>query len=175
MEGLLQTQNPYVQSKAALGSHVRDVAAQGTPAMHLQLHTLYGQGQPSPFMFLGQMLTAIRANEPFKMTSGRQLREYHHLADEAKAIKQIAASVASGVTNLSHGNALSLRAIAESVFLALGKGGLLRVGSLPEPPEENYETVLKPAEIVRQAAFRDSLPAIVEYMQECYACQEVQA
>lgn len=172
MEGLLQSKNPYIQSKTALGEYVSAAAAAGRPAIHLQIHTLYGLGQPSPFMFLGQMLSAIRANEPFKMTSGRQLREYHHLTDEAKAIRQIASSAQPGVLNLSHGKPLSLRIIAESVFQAFGKGDLLRVGALPEPPDENYEKVLKPTEIVRHVAFRDSLPAIVQYMQECHTCQE---
>lgn len=172
MEGLLQSKNPYIQSKTALGEYVSAAAAAGRPAIHLQIHTLYGLGQPSPFMFLGQMLSAIRANEPFKMTSGRQLREYHHLTDEAKAIRQIACSAQPGVLNLSHGKPLSLRIIAESVFQAFGKGDLLRVGALPEPPDENYEKVLKPTEIVRHVAFRDSLPAIVQYMQECHTCQE---
>jgi hypothetical protein len=123
-------------------------------------------------MFLGQMLTAIRNNAPFKMTSGRQLREYHHLVDEAKAIRRIANAAAPGVLNVSHGKALRLRAIAGSVFQALEKGDLLRVGALPEPPEENYEIVLKPADILRQVAFRDPLPAIVQYMQECNSCRE---
>ena len=175
MENLLQTRNLYAQSKAALGEYVSAVVADATRAIHLQIHTLYGRGQPSPFMFLGQMLAAIRANEPFRMTSGRQLREYHHLADEAKAIRQIVMSAKSGVMDLSHGNPVELRAVAESVFLAFGKRDLLRVGSLPEPPDEVYERNLKPTEVVRHLAFRASLPAIIEYMQECYACEEVPA
>lgn len=172
MEGFLQSKNPYIQSKTALGEYVSAVAAADKPAIHLQIHTLYGVGQPSPFMFLGQMLTAIRDNVPFKMTSGRQLREYHHLSDEAKAIRQIANSAPPGVLNVSHGKPLSLRAIAESVFQALGKDDLLRVGSLPEPQEENYEKIVNPTEILRHVAFRDSLPAIVQYMRECHSCQE---
>lgn len=173
MEGFLQSKNPYIETKTALGEYVSSVAAAGKPAIHLQIHTLYGLGQPSPFMFLGQMLTSIRDNVPFQMTSGRQLREYHHLWDEAKAIRKIASSAAPGLVNLSHGKPLSLRTIAVCVFQAFGKEELLRVGALPEPPEENYEKVLEPSEILQQVAFRDSLPAIVQYMQECRSCQEV--
>lgn len=171
MEGILQSKNPYVHSKAALGEYVISVAAEGKPAIHVQLHTLFGGGQPSPFMFLGQMLSAIRNNVPFMMTSGRQLREYHHLSDEAKAIRQIANYAPPGVLNLSHGRPLSLRAIAEGVFQAVGKDGLLGVGSLPEPVEENYEKVVNPSEILKHVEFRDSLPAIIQYVQECLSCQ----
>lgn len=171
MEGLLQAKNSYIQSKAALSEYVSSVAAEGKPAIHVQIHTLYGVGQPSPFMFLGQMLAAIRNNAPFHMTSGRQLREYHHLSDEAKAIRQIAKFAPPGVLNLSHGKPLSLRAIAEGVFQALGKDSLLGVGSLPEPHEENYEKVVNPSEMLQHVEFRDSLPAIIQYVHECLSCQ----
>lgn len=173
MEGFLRSKNPYIQSKTALGEYVSTVAAADRPAIHLQIHTLYGVGHPSPFMFLGQMLKAIRENVPFKMTSGRQLREYHHLSDEAKAIRQIVNSAPPGVLNVSHGKPSSLRAIAEGVFQALGKYDLLQVGSLPEPQEENYEQIVNPTETLRHIAFRDSLPAIVQYMRECHSRREV--
>ncbi len=172
MEGLSQSKNPYIQTKTALGEYISTAAATGSPVIHLQIHTLYGVGQPSPFMFLGQMLAAIRDNVQFKMTSGRQLREYHHLVDEAKAIRKIAGSTLFGVVNVSHGKPLSLKMIAHGVFQALGRDDLLRVGALPEPLEENYEKILSPTEMLQQVAFRDSLPAIVQYMKECHSCQE---
>ena len=105
-------------------------------------------------MFLGQMLAAIRAKKLFEMTSGRQLREYHHLADEARALRAISAGAAPG---------------------AFGMSDLLRVGALPEPAEENYDKVLPPTEIARHVAFRDSIPAIVDYMRYCHTPDEVKA
>jgi len=169
MEALLHSKNPYVQTKVLLSEYVDKIAADECFVMHLQIHTLFGGGQPSSFMFLGQMLSAILANKPFKMTSGRQLREYHHLTDEARVIKKIAESSVPGVTSISHGKPLSLKAIAENVFSALGKSELLHVGALPDPYEENYHKILKPTELVNSSDFRESLPAIVEYMRGCYA------
>jgi nucleoside-diphosphate-sugar epimerase len=168
METLLPSKNLYIQSKMRLSQYVKQRTTQGRRALHVQLHTLFGIGEPVPFMFLGQMLAAIRTHQPFNMTSGRQLREYHHLRDEALAISRIAASDAEGVLNLSHGKPLSLRTIAEQVFQSLGKSPLLRVGALPEPPDENYEKVLSPVDILPSMVFRDSLPAIIGYMRNCY-------
>jgi hypothetical protein len=168
MERLVELKNPYIQTKAALGDYVDTLAAAGKSVIHVQVHTLYGVGQPSPFMFLGQMLSSIQNETPFKMTSGRQLREYHHLADDAKAIRLIEETATPGVLNLSHGKPLSLKVIAESVFHALEKDELLHVGALAEPPEENYDRIFRPSEIMQQVTFRDSLPAIVQYMKECY-------
>ncbi|ARP92909.1 NAD-dependent epimerase/dehydratase family protein [Bordetella genomosp. 13] len=175
MEGLLASRNPYIQSKAALAEYVAGAASRNEPVVHVQIHTLYGVGHPSPFMFLGQMLTSIREKRPFEMTSGRQLREYHHLADEARALRKINAGAALGVVNLSHGKPVSLRAIAENVFDAFGMRDLLRVGALPEPAEENYDKVLPPTELARHVAFRDSIPAIVDYMRNCHTPDEVKA
>lgn len=175
MEGLLQSKNPYIQSKTALGEYVGAVADHSKPVTHVQIHTLYGQGQPSSFMFLGQMLAAILANQEFKMTSGRQLREYHHLADEAAAIRQIEEFSAPGVINLSHGQPNSLKAIAEAVFDSFGKIDLLRIGALPEPADENYHRILPPTDVVSRIPFRGSLPSIVGYMQECCFPENVKA
>jgi hypothetical protein len=175
MEGLLQSKNPYIQSKTALGEYVSAVADKSKLVTHIQVHTLYGQGQPSPFMFLGQMLNAILADQPFKMTSGRQLREYHHLADEAAAIRKIEEFAGPGVISLSHGQPDSLKAIAEAVFAALGKIDLLRIGALPEPADENYNKTLLPPDIIAEMSFRPSLPSIVEYMRECSILENIKA
>ena len=167
MENLLTSKNPYIQSKADLAEYAGHVIAEGKSVIHLRIHTLYGLGQPIPFMFLGQIQKAILENQPFRMTSGRQLREYHHFNDEAKAIRIIVGSIQSGLTNLSHGNPLSLHSIAQGVFEALGREDLLQVGTLHEPPEENYATVLEPSPLVAPTIFRESLPAIIEHMQAC--------
>ena len=168
MEGLIKSKNAYVLSKTDLNNYVERMLNAERSIKHIQLHTLYGIGHPSPFMFLGQMLLAIKANLPFQMTSGRQLREYHHLEDEAAAIRLIADSSVSGVVNLSHGQPVSLRAIAENVFDALGESQLLRLGALPEPAEENYDRIFRANEIVDSVRFREVLPNINKYMKNCY-------
>lgn len=171
-EGLMQSENAYIQSKIKLGEYVHAVARINKPIIHIQMHTLYGQDQPSSFMFLGQMLMAIQTNKPFKMTSGRQLREYHHLKDEAMAIRQIANLANPGVLNLSHGKPLRLKTIAKNVFQSFEKSNLLQLEALPEPLDENYEIAFTPTKIIQKVIFRDSLPAIIQYIQECYAQQK---
>lgn len=171
--GFLHAKNPYVETKALLGKYVNEGVAAGKRATHLQIHTLFGAGLPSSFMFLGQMLSAIQEGRSFKMTSGRQLREYHHLDDEARAIRIIADLAVSGVMDLSHGRPVSLREIATSVFGAFGRNKLLCIGALAEPPEENYKKILAPTPEIDAAKFRESLPAIVQYMKNCFHGQEV--
>jgi nucleoside-diphosphate-sugar epimerase len=166
METLLARQNAYVQSKTALGDHVAAEAARGKSALHIRLHTLYGGGPPSPFMFLGQVLDALQHRTPFAMTQGRQLREYHHVDDDAAAIKLLAAADLHGVVDLSHGAPVSLRALATHLFNAFDAPQLLGVGQLPEPAEENFSTHFKPHPLLTPSLFRDSLHGAATYLMQ---------
>lgn len=167
MERLLAQQNPYVQSKAALGLHVAALAAGGADVAHIQVHTLFGGGEPSPFMFLGLIAGALRAQAPFRMTLGKQLREYHHVDDEARALLQLLGAGRRGVFDLSSGAPVSLRELAETSFAAFGAGDLLQVGAVPEPVDENYATVFAPDPLLASGAFRPTLPAIHTYLAQC--------
>ncbi|MFC5461332.1 NAD-dependent epimerase/dehydratase family protein [Massilia niabensis] len=167
MECLLAQQNPYVRSKAALGQHVADLAARGAAVAHVRVHTLFGGGPPSPFMFLGQMLTALQQRQPFNMTLGKQLREYHHIDDEARAIRLLDDAGVCGVLELSHGEPLTLAELAGTVFSSFGAQELLRLGGIPEPAEENFATVFARHPLLPPAAYRPALPAIVDYLKAC--------
>jgi nucleoside-diphosphate-sugar epimerase len=169
MESLLARHNPYIDSKAALGRHVAELAAAGRNVAHIRVHTLFGGGAPSPFMFLGQILTSLRQRTAFNMTLGKQLREYHHVDDEAGAIVALDAAGVRGVLDLSNGEALSLRELASTVFDACGGADLLHVGALPEPLEENYGTVFACHPLLGPQAYRPALPAIVSYLKDCLA------
>ena len=170
MEGLLAQQNPYVRSKAALGQHVAELAAAGAPVAHVRVHTLFGgDGAPSPFMFLGQVFTALQQRTPFNMTLGKQLREYHHIDDEARAVRLLDDAGVRGVFDLSHGEPLSLAEVARTVFSAFDAGHLLHLGALPEPVEENFATVLARHPLLPPVAYRPALPAIIDYLRACGA------
>ena len=158
------TDNRYVKSKARLGEFVEQANATGASATHVRIHTQYGEGEPSPFMFLGQMLTALRSDSAFAMTLGKQLREYHHVEDDARAIKALVSNDVAGLVDLAHGKPVTLRSLAEAVFEALGKSHLLQVGAVPEPAQDNFDRVFSVPESLKTHSFRDTLPAVVEYM-----------
>jgi nucleoside-diphosphate-sugar epimerase len=167
MEALVAAQNPYVRSKSALAALVAERAAGGVPVAHVRIHTLYGGGLPSRFMFLGQILDALQSGAPFPMTQGRQLREYHHVDDDARAIRLLADAGVTGVLDLSHGAPLSLRDLASSIFDAFGAASQLQVGAVPEPAEENYNTRFARQSLLEQVSFRDALPTVIAYLEQC--------
>ncbi|WP_305820958.1 NAD-dependent epimerase/dehydratase family protein [Massilia brevitalea] len=164
METLMASQNPYVRSKAELGRRIAAASASGLPVAHVRIHTLYGGGEPASFMFLGQILSALRAQAPFRMTLGRQLREYHHVDDDAAALARLEETGLSGVVDLSHGAPLSLRALAETVFEAFGARAQLEVGALPEPASDNFGAVLERPAALELAYFRDAAAGVVDYL-----------
>ena len=164
MERLLKSQNPYIQSKSLLGDYVANVASAQCKAVHLRIHTLYGMGAPSPFMFLGQLHDALQKDKPFRMTLGRQLREYHHVQDEARAVRKILSNLSFGVMDVSHAAPVTLKEVAESVFSSFGKESLLHLGVLEEPSEDNFDRVFERPGILKDSFFRDTLPAVVHYI-----------
>lgn len=164
METLVASQNPYVSSKAELGRRMADAAASGLPVAHLRIHTLYGGGEPAGFMFLGQVAAALRARAPFRMTLGRQLREYHHVDDDAAALARLEAAGLSGVVDLSHGAPLSLRELADYVFGQFGARELLALGALPEPADDNFGAVLVRPAALLDIPFRDARAGVVDYL-----------
>lgn len=165
METLVMNQNAYVRSKAELGREMARAASTGLPVAHVRIHTLYGGGAPASFMFLGQLASALRERQPFLMTQGRQLREYHHVDDDAAALVVLEKAGLHGIVDLSHGEPISLRGLAEGVFTAFGEGALLKIGALPEPADDNFAVVLaRPASLLT-AGFRDAIGGVVDYIQ----------
>ncbi|MFT0521181.1 NAD-dependent epimerase/dehydratase family protein [Pseudomonas faucium] len=163
MEHTLTT-NSYVRSKLRLSEYVEHASARGIAATHIRIHTLYGCGEPSPFMFLGQILNALRNDIPFAMTLGRQLREYHHVDDDAMAIKVLIDAEVNAVVDLSHGRPVTLRSLAEAIFSSLDKSHLLQLGAVPEPAEENFDVVFDVPVALTGMPFRDASSAVVEYI-----------
>lgn len=164
METLQAHPNAYVSSKVSLARIVAAAAVAG-PVTHVRVHTLYGGGAPSPFMFLGQILTSLRTGLPFEMTSGLQLREYHHVDDEARAIGTLCEAGVRGVVDLSSGAPVRLRELAIAIFEAFGASEMLRLGARAEPAEENYGAVFQPHPLLGLGNFRPAVQSVVKYLQ----------
>jgi nucleoside-diphosphate-sugar epimerase len=163
---VLADHNPsrYVASKIALSNLVEQWARAGASVMHLRIHTLYGGRPPAEFMFTGQMLCALRTHQPFLMSPGLQLREYHHLDDEGPAIAALEASGTRGVVELNHGDSVPLAEIAESTFRLLGAAHLLRIGALPMPANEKLGVRFTRPALLTGHVFRDVRLAMADYL-----------
>lgn len=159
-----KTENPYFASKIRIGDFVREYSGKSNLALHIRLHTLFGGGLPDSFMFLGQIFKSLVSRSEFKMSSGEQLREYHHLEDEVLAISKILETNVSGCINLTHGEPVSLKELASYIFESFNCSELLKIGELPNPIGDNYSVVFKRTEGIEARMFRNSLPALTNYL-----------
>jgi nucleoside-diphosphate-sugar epimerase len=137
----LTTSNRYLASKEALWARVKGLAADPLLAgriMHLRGHTFYG-GAPAPHLFLGQMYDSLRAGRPFRMSEGRQFREYAHVDDVALSIIALLTRAWTDqvAIDLSSGEPVRLSELARAVFRAFDCEQLLQLGVLPTPEGEN--------------------------------------
>lgn len=158
--------NSYIRSKKMLSDYILTNSDLTKMTIHVRLHTLYGGSEPNHFMFLGQIYDSLTMGQQMSMTSGRQLREYHHVDDDVSAIWKILDSDFVGAIDLNHGSPITLRNLAEYLFRRFDCESLLNLGSLPEPNAENYENVFRPHSLYENIDFRLSLPAIGDYIRD---------
>lgn len=131
--------SPYVVSKKMYRDHI--IGYQPESFLHFQLHTLYSLERTHPHSFLGQIINSLKFETVFNMSSGRQLREFHNVNRDAESIINIAfgAKITQSIHPLSHGSIIKLSDLAQTVFTALSKINLLKIGSLSDPINEVYE------------------------------------
>ena len=158
--------NRYLKSKQLFRHFLDSDDAAGSNFLHLQIHTWYGGIRLAEHMFLGQLLKAIRETRLFEMSQGSQLREYHHILDDMKAVAELMSLNSSGIHQINHGEPYSLKAIAEHTLEAFGMQHLLSLGALPTPPEDNFNLRFSRPENLQHIQFRPTLPGLLRDFQE---------
>jgi nucleoside-diphosphate-sugar epimerase len=164
--------NPYVESKRRLWACLQATGTltQNRRVAHVRLHTVYG-GRPKPHMFLGQMIAALSSGTQFRMSSGRQLREYHHVQDVTEALLAILDSEWSFGAEplmLSAGDPVPLAELARAVFKTCGRPDLLEVGAIAAAPSENERVRFPRSDAAVLPFYRDPRVGVPEYVRtEC--------
>ncbi len=160
--------NGYMASKCALAKGVAALSAEMEPGRlgHLRLHTLYG-GRPHPHMFLGQVLAALKAGQPFAMSHGMQLREYHHVDDVGASILAVLDTMPDEpLQTLSHGRPVRLRDLARTIFFSFGREDLLRVGEVSADIQEDRIGMFPPSPDRLLGPIRDPVAGVVAWVSE---------
>lgn len=155
--------NNYLKSKFLFREWLLH-SNQNSNFLHLQLHTLYGGPRIHEHMFLGQIHSAIKNRKPFSMSAGIQIREYHHIHDDANAALDFLRRGMTGILPISHGDPIKLCDLAEYIFGYFDSQNLLEVGKL----EANEFDALSPISLSNQdinmTQFRDTKAGIIEWL-----------
>ena len=163
MEDLSPEANNYIASKKKLSKFIDNTSAK---TLSVKIHTLYGGEAPNPFMFLGQIFHSLKNNIDFKMSSGDQLREYHHIDDDSKAIMELLRQDLTGKEVISHGEAISLKDLAKIIFKKFDMVDNLKIGSLPDRIKENYDIYFAKNPLLNNVVFRDTADGVTKYLKE---------
>jgi nucleoside-diphosphate-sugar epimerase len=172
--------NPYAASKIELGQWVKAQAKVDGDELdlrgriiHLQLHSLYGGLKPAPHMFLGQIIDALRSCRPFAMSSGQQLREYHHVDDVAgSVVRLLSVSPWSSdpILPLSSGRPVRLAELARTIFEDCGRMSDLQIGVLATGATENFERIFPAAPAWLLEPSREPLSGVSAWVDGLLGC-----
>lgn len=98
-----------------------------------RLFYLHGEGE-DPRRFVASIKAQLSVGGPAKMSSGRQVRDYMHVADAGRRIAALCFDHTEGAVNICSGQPQSLAELALSIAAPLGQEHLLAIGSLPDRP-----------------------------------------
>ena len=149
--------NRYLESKLRFYNRLISDGNWLDKNIHIQLHTLYGGSHIHRHMFLGQIFHAISSKETFHMSGGEQIREYHHIDDDAKAIKQLTSNTGGRLINISHGQPERLKDIAISLFNHFDSRELLNISTRIANRNDNKTITFKKTDELSDSLFRPSL------------------
>ena len=165
LEKIRNTQNSYIKSKIKLSDKIEKFKSNTTNVTHFQLHTLYGYGLPSSFMFLGQIYNSLKNNLEFKMSSGFQFREYHHLDDVVKSVDFILSHNEKGVIEITSGNGIMLRNLALEIFKKFKCRSLLKISAINDIKNEKLSNDYQKNNNLKNIDFRDPIEGVCHYLE----------
>jgi len=158
--------NPYMDSKKKLFSFF-EKNSDTFQWIHFQLHTLYSEGEPHPHMLLGQILSSIRSKQQLRMTSGLQVRQYHHVEDVIKiAMQELEFPSSHSLKQVNGPETLSIGKLAKSIYEEFDSLELLQLGNLVKDSTEIFEAKFELSQGLTPSDFRKSLPGIISVFQK---------
>jgi hypothetical protein len=156
--------NSYVRSKQDFVELVLSTPPNSNH-LHLQLHTIYGGKRSHKHMFIEQIYHSLVNNKVFEMSSGFQVREYHHIEDEINAISSLLQNKYGGVMELSAGNAIPINQLARAVFKDFGVLELLKFNPALDG-EDVFNHFYEKNPNLHSNTFRDPIPGVIQYLKD---------
>jgi UDP-glucose 4-epimerase len=113
------------------------------PVIILRPTIAYGPHQAND-MFIPSLINTLMSNSDFKMTEGKQLRDFIYISDLVDAMLLISESqnYNGEIFNIGSGDSLKLREVASTIAIDLNKEHFLKIGSIPYRQNEvmKYKT-----------------------------------
>jgi len=145
---------PYGEAKAALARRLAEMAEARAHFSFAwaRLFHLFGPGE-NPARLVPSIMLALRAGREAQCASGRPVRDFISTESAAAAITALAASNITGPVNIGSGAPISIAAMARLIAGITGRPDLLRLGALPDRPNEAPYMVAHTGRLRREVGF----------------------
>lgn len=131
----------YGRAKLRAGEGIAAVTREsGLSTAWGRLFFLYGPGE-DPNRLVPAVARALRSGERARVTEGRQVRDFLHVADAARAFVALLTSDVDGAVNIGSGRGVSLRHVVETLERASGHRDAVDYGAIPMRPEDPPQIV----------------------------------
>ena len=145
---------PYGEAKATLARRLKEMAearARFSFAWARLFH-LFGPGE-NPARLVPSIMLALREGREAQCASGRPVRDFISTQNAAAAIAALATSDVTGPVNIGSGAPISIAAMARLIAEIAGRPYLLRLGALPDRPNEPPYMVAHTGRLRREVGF----------------------
>ena len=145
---------PYGEAKATLARRLKEMA-EGRARFGFawpRLFHLFGPGE-NPARLVPSIMLALREGREAQCASGRPVRDFISTQNAAAAITALATSDITGPVNIASGAPISIAAMARLIAHISGRPDLLRLGALPDRPNEAPYMVAHTGRLRREVGF----------------------
>ena len=153
----LEPATPYAAAKHEL-HHVlaATAAALGFSYAWGRLFFMIGAGE-HPGRLVPSVVQALLAGKPAKCTSGHQVRDFIDARDAGAAFAALLESDVTGPVNIATGEPHSVAEVALTLGRLTGRPDLVRLGALPDRPDDPLYLVADTTRLSRDVGFRRAI------------------
>jgi nucleoside-diphosphate-sugar epimerase len=150
----LAPRGAYGAAKDSLRRETERLAGEtGLSTAWARLFFLFGPGEDNRRL-VGSVASALVAGQPALSSSGRQVRDYLLSGDAADGLVAVLDSPVEGAVNVASGVGVSVRNLVEKVAAAANATELLRIGALPDRPDDPPYIVADTTRLHREVGWR---------------------
>ncbi|RYI98862.1 MAG: NAD(P)-dependent oxidoreductase, partial [Acetobacteraceae bacterium] len=139
----------------AKASFATRLAGAGISTAWARLFHLFGPAE-APGRLVPSVMAALRAGRPADCASGRPVRDFASTWFTGRALAALAASEVQGAVNVAAGEGLPIGALVGRIGRLSGRPELIRLGALPDRPDEVPSMVAATARLRREVGFTEA-------------------
>jgi nucleoside-diphosphate-sugar epimerase len=152
----LAPRGAYGAAKDALRRDLERWSAEtGSSSAWARLFFLFGPAE-DPRRLVPSVARALLSGRPAETSTGRQVRDFLLSSEAAGAMAALLDSEVTGPVNVGSGSGVSVRCLVELVGEAVGRPELLRLGALPDRPDEPPRVVADATRLQHEVGWRPS-------------------